>query len=55
MCVCVCVCVWAPQELNYKAASQEERIHLWKEHFKNLFGKCQKLNMNLSQKLLIIK
>ena len=22
-----------------KAASQEERIHLWKQHFKNLFGK----------------
>ena len=26
-----------------KAASQEERIHLWKEHFKNLLGKSVKI------------
>ena len=26
-----------------KAASQEERINLWKEHFKNLLGKSPKV------------
>ena len=26
-----------------KAASQEERIHWWKEHFKNLLGKAPKV------------
>ena len=26
-----------------KAASQEEWTHLWKEHFKNLFGKSPKV------------
>ena len=26
-----------------KAASQEERIHVWKEHFKNLFGNSPKI------------
>ena len=26
-----------------KAASQEERIHLWKQHFKNLQGKSHKV------------
>ena len=26
-----------------KAASQEERIHLWKEYFKNLLGKSPKV------------
>ena len=27
-----------------KAASQEERIHLWKEHFKNMSGKSPKVS-----------
>ena len=26
-----------------KAASQEERIHLWKQHFENLLGKPPKV------------
>ena len=26
-----------------KATSQEEQIHLWKEHFKNLLGKSPKV------------
>ena len=26
-----------------KAASQEERIHLWKQHFENLLGKSPKV------------
>ena len=26
-----------------KAASQEEQIHLWKQHFKNLLGKFHKV------------
>ena len=37
-----------------KAASQEERIHMWKQHFKNLLGKSRKLRMNQSRKLLVI-
>ena len=30
--------------VKVKAASQEERIHLWKQHFKNLLGKSSKVN-----------
>ena len=29
--------------VKLKAASQEEQIHLWKEHFKNLLGKSPKV------------
>ena len=29
--------------VKLKAASQEEWIHLWKKHFKNLFGKSPKV------------
>ena len=29
-----------------KAANQEERIHMWKEHFKNLLGKSPKFKDN---------
>ena len=36
-----------------KAVSQEEQMHMWKEHFKNLLEKSLKLQVNLSQKLLI--
>ena len=36
---------------NLKAASQEERILMWKEHFMNLLRKSPKITDNLSQKL----
>ena len=35
-----------------KAASQEERIHLWKEHFKNLLGKSPKITDELITKII---
>ena len=35
-----------------KAASQEERIHLWKQHFKNLFGKPLKITDEPNAKVI---
>ena len=33
----------SPTRPKPKAASQKERIHLWKEHFKDLLGKYPKI------------
>ena len=35
-----------------KAASQEERIHLWKQHFKNLLGKPLKVTNETITKII---
>ena len=35
-----------------KAASQEERIHMWKEHFKNMLGKSPKVTDKLIMKII---
>ena len=36
-----------------KATSQEERIHMWKEHFKNLIGKSHKVTAKTITKIII--
>ena len=36
-----------------KAANQQERIKLWKEHFENLLGNPPKVSMNQSPELLV--
>ena len=41
-------------EAKLKAASQEERIHLWKQHLKMCLENPWKLRINLSRKLLVI-
>ena len=38
-----------------KAASQEEWIHLWKEHFKNLLGKSPKVTDEPITKIISYK
>ena len=38
--------------IKLKAATQEERIHLWKEHFKNLFGKTPKVTDKRIMKII---
>ena len=35
-----------------KDASQEERIHMWKQHFENYLENLRKLRVNKSQALL---
>ena len=36
-----------------KATNQQERIHLWKQHFENFHGNPRTLHMNQSRELLV--